>query len=38
MTIVKSSRFWIGVVVGLTAAPMILAKVAPGIKAKIPGQ
>lgn len=38
MRIVKSKQFWAGVVVGLVVAPMVLNKVAPGLKSKIPGQ
>lgn len=38
MGILTSGRFWIGVAAGLVVAPMILSKVAPGLKAKIPGQ
>lgn len=34
--ILKSSNFWIGVVAGAVVGPMILSKVAPGLKAKIP--
>lgn len=37
MTLLKSSRFWIGVAVGAVAVPVVLGKVAPGIKAKLPG-
>lgn len=38
MGTLKSGKFWLGVGVGLVVAPMVLAKVAPGLKAKIPGQ
>jgi hypothetical protein len=37
MRTVKSSKFWIGVGVGLFIGPIVLNKVAPGLKAKIPG-
>lgn len=37
MNTVKSGKFWVGVVVGLVVAPAVLGKVAPGLKAKIPG-
>lgn len=37
MRIVKSHTFWIGVAVGVVAGPVVLGKVAPGLKAKIPG-
>lgn len=37
MRIVRSSNFWIGVVVGTIAGGMILGKIAPGLKAKLPG-
>lgn len=36
MGILKSSRFWIGVAVGAVAVPVVLNKVAPGIRAKLP--
>lgn len=38
MGILTSGRFWIGVAVGATVVPIVLTKVAPGLKAKIPGQ
>lgn len=37
MGTLKSGKFWVGVVVGVIAGPVVLGKVAPGIKAKIPG-
>jgi hypothetical protein len=36
MRIVRSSNFWIGVAVGAVAVPIILGKIAPGLKAKLP--
>lgn len=33
----KDKRFWVGVAVGVVVGPMVLGKVAPGMKAKIPG-
>jgi hypothetical protein len=38
MRIVKSQNFWIGVVVGAVVGPMVLQRVAPGVKAKLPAQ
>jgi hypothetical protein len=37
MRIVKSKVFWVGVAVGIVAGPVVLGKVAPGLKNKIPG-
>lgn len=37
MGTLKSGKFWIGVAVGVIVGPMVLSKVAPGLKAKIPG-
>lgn len=37
MGTLKSGKFWIGVGVGIFLGPVILGKVAPGMKAKIPG-
>lgn len=37
MRFLKNSTFWVGVVVGVVGGPVILGKVAPGLKAKIPG-
>jgi hypothetical protein len=37
MGTLKSSKFWIGVAVGVVVMPMVLNKVAPGVKAKLPG-
>lgn len=36
--ILKSSSFWVGVVTGAVVGPMVLAKIAPGVKAKLPAQ
>lgn len=36
MGTLKSSKFWVGVVVGIAVGPVVLGRVAPGIKAKIP--
>lgn len=36
MGTLKSTKFWVGVVVGVVAGPVILGKVAPGVKARIP--
>lgn len=36
MSIVGSGRFWIGVAVGAVVVPMVLNKVAPSLKAKLP--
>lgn len=38
MGILKNGKFWGGVVVGAVVGPLILSKVAPGIKAKLPAQ
>lgn len=38
MAILKSSKFWAGVVVGTVAGGVVLGKVAPGLKSKLPGQ
>jgi hypothetical protein len=38
MGLLKNSKFWIGVGVGVVVAPMVLSKFAPSLKAKIPGQ
>lgn len=37
MGLLKDKKFWLGVVVGVVAGPVVLNKVAPGMKAKIPG-
>lgn len=37
MRTLKSSKFWIGVAVGVVAVPWALSKWAPAMKAKIPG-
>lgn len=34
--ILRSGNFWAGIVVGAVVGPMLLGKVAPGLKAKIP--
>jgi hypothetical protein len=36
MRIIRSSNFWIGVAVGAVAVPIVLGRVAPGLKAKLP--
>lgn len=36
MGLLKSSKFWVGVAVGTVAGGMVLGKVAPGLKAKLP--
>lgn len=36
MGTLKSGKFWVGVIVGVTVGNAVLGKVAPGIKAKIP--
>lgn len=36
MSILGSGRFWVGVAVGAIVVPMVLSKVAPGVKAKLP--
>lgn len=38
MRILKDSRFWVGVAVGAVVGPMVLQRVAPGVKAKLPAQ
>lgn len=35
--ILKNRTFWIGVAAGVVVGPVVLGKVAPGLKAKIPG-
>lgn len=37
MGTLKSGKFWVGVAVGVFVAPVVMSKVAPGMKAKIPG-
>jgi hypothetical protein len=32
----RSGHFWAGVVVGAVVGPMVMGKVMPGLKAKIP--
>lgn len=36
MGILTSGRFWIGVAAGAIIVPVVLSKVAPGLKAKLP--
>lgn len=36
--LITDKRFLIGVAVGAVVVPVLLAKVAPGAKAKLPGQ
>jgi hypothetical protein len=36
MRMVRSGNFWIGVVVGAVAVPIVLGRFAPGLKAKLP--
>lgn len=36
MGILTSGRFWIGVATGLVIVPVVLSKVAPSLKAKLP--
>jgi hypothetical protein len=36
MRILKNRDFWIGVGVGVVVMPMILGKIAPNVKAKLP--
>lgn len=38
MGIIKSPTFWIGVVTGAVVGPLVLSKVAPGLKSKLPAQ
>lgn len=38
MSALKSGRFWAGVAVGVVVGPMVLSKIAPGLKAKLPAQ
>ncbi len=37
MRLLKNKTFWLGVAVGIVAGPVVLGKVAPGLKSKIPG-
>ena len=37
MRILKDHRFWIGVAVGTVVGPVVLGKVAPGVKRSLPG-
>lgn len=36
MSTLKSGKFWFGVAAGVVIGPMVLAKIAPGLKAKLP--
>lgn len=36
MRIVKSGNFWLGMVAGVLVWQLVLPRVAPGVKAKIP--
>jgi hypothetical protein len=36
MNVLKDKKFWIGVAVGMFVMPMVLNKVAPAAKAKLP--
>lgn len=36
MGILKNRKFWLGVAVGTVAGQLVLGKIAPSIKAKIP--
>lgn len=36
MGLLGSGRFWIGVVTGAVVVPLVLKKVAPGLKSKLP--
>lgn len=38
MAILKNGKFWAGVAVGAIIGPVVLQKIAPGIKAKLPAQ
>lgn len=38
MGLIKSRGFWIGFAVGAVVGPVVLSKVAPGLKAKLPHQ
>jgi hypothetical protein len=38
MATLKSGKFWAGVVVGAIVGPMVLTRVAPNLKAKLPAQ
>jgi len=38
LSTIKSGKFWVGFAVGVVAGPMILSKVAPNLKAKLPAQ
>lgn len=38
MATLKSPKFWVGFVVGAVVGPMVLTRVAPGLKAKLPAQ
>lgn len=36
MRLLKNKTFWMGVVVGTVAGPIVLSKVAPSLKTKLP--
>lgn len=38
MSLLKNHKFWIGVAVGTVAGPLLLGKIAPSVKAKLPAQ
>jgi len=38
MGTLSSGKFWVGVVVGTVFGGMVLGKVAPGLKTKLPGK
>lgn len=37
MGILTSGKFWVGVITGAVVVPLVLSKVAPGVKSKLPG-
>lgn len=37
MKLLKNKTFWVGFAAGTIVGPMVLAKVAPTVRAKIPG-
>lgn len=36
MRVLKNKTFWVGVAVGTIAGPMVVGKIAPQLKAKLP--
>lgn len=36
--LIKSHNFWLGLAIGTVAGPLILQRVAPGLKKNLPGQ